>query len=889
MSIVTRSPAGTYIGRWILAVHKHAFATVAVAALLTVASLAYVFTSLGINTSTTDMISPEVPFRQHSIDFDRAFPRLDDNIVVVIDGPTREAADIAANDLARALALRPDRFHTIQRPGAEQFFRHNGLLFLDIDEISDLVDRLAGAEPLLAALAGDPSLRGLIEILDLALAEDDIAGAGELARAIDQMAIVATAMRDGRPLNLSWVRLLGETDAQDGETSAAANREFVLLQPELDHGSLKPAAAALEIIRATAGELGIDNASGLRLRITGSPAIEQEELESVELGGKMAGYLSLALVTLLLFLALKTVRLVAITVTTLLMGLSWTSAIATLTVGELNLISVAFAVLFIGLGVDFSIHFSLRYLETDPDDRDGPEANLAAGRSVGGALTLSAACAAAGFFAFLPTSYDGLAELGLIAGIGMFVALAANLTILPAFLTLLPPRNKLTAGSAITRAFAAFLQRRARAILFVACIAALASLVLLPSMKFDFNPINLRNPNDESVATFLDLASDPGSSAYTIDLLVPDIAAIGEISATLSALPEVGDVISVASFVPEGQDEKLAIVDELAFILTGALVPGAPPASASPSEKADLLAAFQQRLGDRALQADRLGQASDRLATALASLAALHEGRLTDRQIDELEERFVAYVPHMLGRLDAILFAAPVELENLPAEIVDQWVSQDGRARLLIQPAAGITSNEDLQIFADAVVAVAPRATGMPVIVTEAGRVILGAFVMATSIAFGAILIILFALLRRPRDVVLVLLPLIFAAALTIATSSVIGLAFNFANIIVLPLLLGLGIASAIHFVIRWRDAGRDLAVIGSSTPRAVLFSAMTTVAAFGSLAVSGHLGMRSMGLLLAIALAATLISTLIVLPGLMTVLGGRAKPSDPGKTETPQ
>ncbi|MCZ6764628.1 MAG: MMPL family transporter, partial [Alphaproteobacteria bacterium] len=554
-------------------------------------------------------------------------------------------------------------------------------------------------------------------------------------------------------------------------------------------------------------------------------------------------------------------------------------------VGELNLISVAFAVLFIGLGVDFGIHFTLRYLETGVADRAGPQALVSAGAAVGGALTLSAVCAAAGFFAFLPTDYVGLAELGLIAGIGMFVALTANLTVLPACLAVAPPRAVLNSAVTDRRAqsVAAALQRHAKSVLAAAGLAAVASFALVPSIEFDFNPLNLRDPGTESVATFLDLARDPNSSFYAIDLLVDNVDAIGAVSRDLADLDQVSDVVSVLSFVPDNQDEKLEIIDELAFFLAGLAAPRVAqptnaPAVAPPAadEVGAQLAEFQRLLAERAIAQDGLGQAAGRLATALDALGG-PDAQLTQRQIVDFEHRLLIYLPHLLDRLDAALYAGPVALETLPAQITEQWVAADGRARLLVQPASGITTNAELARFADTVATVAPRATGTPVIVTEAGRVILNAFMTATAIACIAILIILFATVRRPADIGLILVPLIFAAALTIAASVALGLAFNFANIIVLPLLLGLGIASAIHFVLRWRAGGGDMTVVASSTPRAVFFSAMTTVAAFGSLALSSHLGMRSMGLLLAIALTATLISTLIVLPSLMVLVGGNA------------
>ncbi len=862
--------------RWMATVHRFALPVVLAAVALSAMSLIYISRELGINTSTTDMIASEVPFRQASAAYDRAFPQFNDNIVVVIEALSAQAAtetvERAADQLATRLAAITEQFSSVSRPGGEAYFQENGLLFMDTVELYDLSDRIAEAEPLLGALANDPTLRGLSGIISTALETDeDIAGVTDstaLESAITQMAVVAETMDLNQPLTLSWANLLSGNDS-----NRSPARQFVLIRPILDFSSMKPASDALETIRAQAAELAIDETSGLRLRITGSAAIEQEELESVEVGGQTAGYLSLTLVTILLLVGLKSIRLAVVAVVTLMIGLIWTAALATATVGELNLLSVAFAVLFIGLGVDFSIHFALRYLETDISARDSAKALAATGESVGGALTLSAVCAAAGFFAFMPTDYIGLAELGQIAGIGMFVALSANLTVLPALIKLAKLKTVLKTQSHWATRFSHFLQLRAKLVIGAAGITGLAGLLLVPSMIFDFNPINLRDPNSESVATYMDLAADPDSSFYSIDLLVPDTGLIGTTTAALDELALVGSVISITSFVPSDQDEKLALIDELAFVLAGILAPLAAKADPTPAENSALLADFLATLATRSAQNDALGTAAGRLARAIASLGDT-SGNLNDATIAELERRYVTHVPYMFDRLDATLLAGPVDLATLPEEITSQWIAADGQARLLIQPASGITSNRDLQIFADAVGSIAPDATGTPVIVTEAGRVILHAFFTASAIAFLAIILILAVMLRRPADILLILLPLALSATVTIAVAVIFGLTFNFANIIVLPLLLGLGIASAIHLVIRWRRSGGDMAVVAGSTPRAVFYSAMTTIAAFGSLTVSGHLGMRSMGLLLAIALTSTLISTLVVLPSLMTLIG---------------
>ena len=348
---------------WIDKIARLAWAVVIMALAVTAAALYYTASRLVINTDTADMIAPEVPFRRNNEAFAREFPQFRDTIVIVIDGGAPEDTAQASERLAAWLADQETVFRDVYYPSGDAFFQRNGLLYTDYDELTEFADRLAGAEPLLATLARDPSLRGLAEVIDLAIADADAGSAAQLAELFDAMATVATNLSGGRAGALSWERLFAGDDGIDA-------RQLIVVQPVLDYGSFKPAAAALAAIRLGATDLDIGPAHGATLRLTGSVALDHEELESVELGGRTAGLLSLALVTALLALCLRSVRLVIAVVATLLMGLVWTAAFATLAVGQLNLISVAFAVLFIGLGVDFGIHMALRFREELTRDGD---------------------------------------------------------------------------------------------------------------------------------------------------------------------------------------------------------------------------------------------------------------------------------------------------------------------------------------------------------------------------------------------------------------------------------------------------------------------------------------------------------------------------------------
>ena len=853
---------------WVGLVCRLAWPVVLGFAVLTGLAGSYTARTFTVNTDTRDMISSEVAFRQNDNAFDAAFPQFEDLIVAVIEGPTPEDAEAAADRLAEALAAQPELFTHLRRPGAETFFRENAFLFQSPDDLAGLADRLAAAEPLLGALSQDMSLRGLFEVLSQALgpaaSTEDTA---PLPLVLDAIAEQAAAVPAGGPGALSWRSLLAP------ESAPTAARSFLTTQPSLDHTSLKPAEKAVTELRRQAAAAGIGTEQDLRMRLTGPAALDHEEFDSVEVGASAAGLISLCAVSILLILGLRSVSLVCATILTLLVGLTWTAAFAMLAIGHLNIISVAFAVLFVGLGVDFGIHFTLRASEAAGEDPAKAQALQRAAGGVGGALALSALCAAAGFFAFLPTDYKGLAELGLISGTGMFIALFTNLTLLPALLRLLPltPGKAARAEDAKGNAVESLIRKRGRAIVVLAVLLALAGVAAAPFARFDFNPLNLKDPESESVGLLMELTADPDSSPHRIDILAADLAEAEAIAGKVAALPEVSYALTLQGFVPDEQDMKLEILDEMALFLGPVLTPGPgrPPPSAE--ERAAALEGFRQELGYVIAAGARdpaLTAALQRLADSLTALTA-DPGYGPDLLL-RLEDRLLRHLPRALEDLGTALSTQGVALEDLPEELRRDWLASDGRARIEVKPTGGVASNAELQRFAEAVLAVEPRASGAPIVITEAGKAVVRAFFEASGLAFVLILILLALVLRRARDVALVLAPLALAAAITTAATVAFDLPFNFANVIVLPLLLGLGVASGIHLVMRRRHEPDRQNLLRTSTSRAVLFSALTTIASFGSLMASGHPGMTSMGQLLTIAITSTLVCTLIVLPSLM-------------------
>jgi hopanoid biosynthesis associated RND transporter like protein HpnN len=841
---------------------RHAWLTIAISVLLGVVSGIYAAQHFAINTDINKLISPELPWRQREIAFEEAFPLRLHSILAVIDAPTPELASEAASALVRRLETDKTHFVQVTQPGGGEFFRRNGLLFLPVEETEKVSRQLVQAEPLIAQLATDPSIRGLVEGLQLGLTgvELEKITLDAMLRPLTMTADAVEATLAGKTANFSWHEMLNGT-ATDSE-----RRKFIDVQPKLDFTALEPGKAASDAIRQAAQDAKLASDYGARLRLTGPVRIADEEFATVQEGMLVNGIATVVIVMVILWLALKSGRIILAVFLNLVAGLAITAALGFLLVGPLNLISIAFAVLFVGLGVDFGIQFSVRY-RTDRFDVDDLRLALAhAARSAGAPLTLAAAAVAAGFLSFLPTDYRGVSELGQIAGLGMIVAYLTSITLLPALLNVLnPPGEPAPLGFSFLAPVDRFMEDHRIAIIVGVAIVSLGGLPLLHYLQFDFNPINLRNPNVESIATFLDLRKDPLTGASSINVMVPNEREAAPVADKLAKLPEVSRVQTLNFFVPADQERKLAAIAEARDKLMPSFKPDAmskPPTDEENLASLDEVVASLNEAGEKhaggpgAPAAKRLAAALDRLAKASPDMRA------------RTEAAFTRPLKTALDDLKDLLQAATVTLDKLPQDIVEQWVTKDGHWRVEALPKGDPNDNDTLRTFARAVLVAEPTAIGGPISILESGDTIVKAFFEAGAWALISIAILLWIVLRRFGDVLLTIVPLLLAGVVTLELCVVLGMPLNFANIIALPLLLGIGVAFKIYYIMAWRAGQTGL--LQSSLTRAVFYSAMTTATAFGSLWLSSHPGTSSMGKLLALSLLTTLAAAVLFQPVLM-------------------
>jgi uncharacterized protein len=841
---------------------RFAIPVVVFSLILAVAAGYYAARNFAINTDINTLISPNLDWRQRDIQFEEAFDR-ERLILAVVEAPTPELTSLAAKALADKLTGDTKHFESVTPLGSGEFFEKNGLLFVPTEEVAQVTGELESAAPLIEIMAGDPSIRGLTGALETGLAGIK-RGQAKLENAARPFNLISQTVEDvlsnkGNP-TFSWRELTSDKPLTDSD-----KRAFIEFKPVLDYQALEPGKAATDTIRQAAADLNFASEYGARVRLTGPVPIANEEYATVQDGAVVNGIGTVLIVLVILWLALHSAKIIFAVFVNLFIGLAITTAVGLMMVGSLNLLSIAFAVLFVGLGVDFGIQFSVRYRSERFKNDNLTLALENAARRSAVPLSLAAMATAAGFLCFLPTDYKGISELGKIAGAGMLIAFLTSITTLPALLDLLnPPGEKEPVGYAFLAPVDHFLEKHRVAIIIGTLALVIAGLPLLYYMKFDFNPINLRNSKVESIATFLDLRRDPNTGANAINVMTHSEADARKIEERLEKLPEVLSVRSLDSFVPADQPAKLKLIAQAARVLNPALNPDSIDAPPTDQENVEALKSSADSLRKTAGDAKNAGAvAARRLADALAKLADSNQATR-----DKAQNVFVSPLKVVFEQLRNMLQAQTVTLKSLPEELVREWKAKDGLIRVEALPKGDPNDNDTLRKFAAAVLAAEPTAIGGPVSILKSGDTVVKAFIHAGIWALIVISLLLWLTLRRVVDVLLTIVPLLVAGAVTLEICVLIGLPLNFANIVALPLLLGVGVAFKIYYVTAWRQGRTNL--LQSSLTRAIFFSALTTATAFGSLWLSSHPGTASMGKLLALSLVTTLAAVLLFQPALM-------------------
>ena len=833
---------------------------IVMAAILGLGSAAYVERHFAVNSNFDKLLSANLSWVKRDAAYKAAFPQQASSILAVVTAPTPEFAGAAAAALAAKLTPQKSQFHAVSANQSSPFFARESLLYLSPQDLQAQMNTLTQAAPLLRTLASDPSLRGLSHALSLALGglQAGQFTPDQMARPLDAIAAPIEQVLARKPAAFSWQVLLADAPAAPQDLMSLIN-----IWPVLDYGAIEPGQRATAAVRKAVEDAKLQSSYQATVGLTGSVPLADQQLSTLNQDVGLNFALTGIIIVTVLWLALRSMRIVAAVCLTILIGLVITAAAGLLLAGAFNPISVAFAVLFVGLGADFAIQYSVRYRAQRHEKVDLKSALVGAARLVGAPLTLAALAAAAGFLSFVPTNYRGVAELGMIAGCGMVVAYVASLSLLPVLLWYCdPPGEPEPLGWASLASADRFLHRHRILIVAATLIVALAGLPFLFQLQFNFDPNSLQSANAEPLVALRALNSNPRIVINSADTLTAPADAPAVVKA-VSALPEVRGTRNLDSFIPADQDTKIKIIAGAASVIDQAL--NAP--KAAPPSDSDDVAALQTAAKDlKATTSEGSGPGTAAAARLARDLNALASASPDLRQM--AASIFIAPLQINLEQLQASLHPRTVTRADLPPDLVREWMTPAGLMRTEILPKGNANDTATIRKFAEAVLKVVPNATGLAIEIYEWGRTVTDAFIKAGIIALCSIAVLLFIVLRRVGDVLLTLIPLLVAAAVTLEICGLTGFEINYANMIALPALLGVGVAFKIYYVIAWRAGQWNF--LESTLTRAVFFSALMTATAFGSLMFSSNPGISSMGKLLALSLACTLASAALFQPALM-------------------
>jgi uncharacterized protein len=783
-----------------------------------------------------------------------------------------------------------------------------GLLFLSYGELADLRQKLEQHQELFNEFAAHPTLENLFTLINR---ETTKALVGHVFTGF-----LADEKQQGAPLDLTSLlailrQLNQHLDPQQPyhslwqefftPASEAASHNgflwsddkqllFVLANPKMDAGDLNRFRTAVQQIRHDVSELQ-HAFPDVEVGITGKAVLETDEMTAAQRDMTIATVISLVGVAILFVCFFRGVVRPTLSIITLMIGVSWSLGFTTLTIGHLNIFTIVFAPMLIGMGIDYGIHFITHY-----------EAERAAGKNVrqalehtfvgtGGGIITATLTTALAFYALVLGDFLGLRELGFMTGSGLILILLATFTCLPALLVLEERWRGATtpvSGTVSAEEHGGYVERLYRypwATLAASAFFVILSLLALGKIGADFNLLRLQSERNESVIWAHRIFESTRRSLLMGELMAHSLEEVERKAAALSRLPSVEKVDSLLSVLPAEQERKLALLQELRPLLAEMTIQHPDP------EAVDLAAlrATLQRLNAKLEEGDEAAQTSaeEAFRQDLREAQRLIEQFLhrlqqlpaaePQRALSAFQQALRADLADKLAMLQRNLGAEPVTIDDLPRELQARYVGKTGKFRLFVFPAENVWEPQPLARFVRDLQAVDADALGAPVTNFEYIETIKEGYNKASLYAMSGIFFLSFLMFRGALSTVLALVPLLVGSLWTLGMMALFGVQFNMANLLFVPLIIGIGIDNGVHIVHRFRATEKhegEGVPLAKSTAKAITLSALTTIVGFGSLMISSHRGIYSLGLLVALGVGSVLVASLTTLPSLLAILG---------------
>ncbi len=879
--------------------------TVALSLFLGALGVAYTLHALTFSTSTRSLLPQSASYVTRFTEYARDFGELED-IVVVVEAGSFEGARAYATRLVQELKESPVKFHRIAYRIDPKRFEGRQLLYLSTAELKEIRDKIFDHQEFMESFAGDPTLPRLLEgintqlaaafvsnLFDLGLHDADLPVDTRFLRVLlDQ---ISTRLNQPMPYRSPWSTLFsfGEEPVDAGYfLSEDRTLLFILVEtPEGVTGSFVGDQAAIETVRGAIARLRSAFPS-VQAGVTGVPALSNDEMSAAFHDSQVATVLAFALTLLVMTLAFVRVGKPLLMLAVLAVSLAWSMGLITLTVGHLTLFSVMFISIVIGIGIDYGIYFLFRYEEEIFLGRNLKEAIELTAARTGPGMLLGALTAGGAFFVLVVTDFRGIQELGFIAGISILLSWLSMMTFFPAVLVLLDrhhatrPRDQKPWAHQLERIHVPVLDRLTgypKTVLAIAAGATALSVAAVPFVGFDYNVLNLQAKGTESVAWEKRILTSTGRSGANGLASASTLEELRRKQEGFERLPSVSEVDSVLRVIPDDQNEKIAIIESFAPLVAPIRIGRANPVDMDRMKRA--LVDIKRRFDVVITEAGDKAPAEVRTIRT-KTVALLRQLDKTDRDTVEaalnyLQVQLYRDFVNKFYSLQRNLKPRPITIEDVPEELRRKFIGASGRFLIQIHPKVDIWERSGATQFVTELRSVDPDVTGSPIITYEATRLMERAYLQGTVYAFILVGGLSLLMIRRLRETLLAMLPLVIGLLWTIGLMQVFGIQFNLANIWGLPLIIGASAEFGLNVVLRYlegRSHGGPL--VARSTVMAVALNGITTMVGFGSMMVAAHRGIFSLGLLLTIGSACGVVASLVVLPVVLRLVARAAVPS---------
>ncbi|MGF1678393.1 MAG: MMPL family transporter [Candidatus Methylacidiphilales bacterium] len=876
-------------------------------------------TRLGVLNNVNDLVKSDAEVHRHYLDYRKEFGVREEIVVVVKSkdfSRNREAAEV----LAARFAARPQHFDRVYYRHDFSAMENRMLHYAPMEELESIRDKLKGYRE---AFKGGSKGMDLNSMLDEAVGRfdektlrskqgwsnfkpfiDDFIG--NLDQLADQLSLeIRTSKTQVSALGTDRLaemrRMLYENEYL---TVNQGEMVLLLLTPTAgEPQSFSPFQNIIHSVREDVREVRL-LFPDLEMGVTGEPVLLDDELTQSTRDSAKAAVITFVLISLLFFAAYREWVRPALAIVALLFSIGWTMGLTTLTIGHLNIISQACVIMLLGLGIDFGIQILGRYEEERKKGSSIDDAVVQTLRHTGVAVLTGGSTTAVAFFTMCFNEFIGLAELGIISGMGILLSVMANLVFLPAMLVLRDKwlENKkntkqlLPKQPTLRRELDTLLFSRPRMVLTLAGLFTLLAGWSARSVGFDFNLLNLQNPELESVQYELKLVNSSSSGTIFGVIVADNIEQARELKSALKQKSTVAGVRTLEDLLPEDWEKKPEILAEIKRELSrlnmrfnfGAAVNVAQARaqlqsllSASREAKAEaekyrVRAKLVGKGSEVAEAIDIFGRLIPPLERAVESLTGLNDA--------EAGNRLNRYQVETLGRMQKELewlrrqdFERSVNLDDLPKPLLNRYLSPQGKVLLEVDPKENVWEEEPNKRFVADLRSVAPWATGTPVQNLAYINLLRDSYVEASVWAALAMVILIYGHFRSLSKVVLTMVPLALGIVWTGGVMAWFGILFNPANIITLPLVIGIGVAFGVYVVDRHREDGA-VHLFGSSTGKAILLSALTTIIGFGSMMTGEYVGLRSLGLVMTLGIIFCFLTSVLVLPQILVLMDGLKK-----------